>query len=710
MNALRVVWILAFLAPGVRGKPGEVKYYQPFQYGEVRRVTCGNGHGSHTNGGNRYAIDYGVPIGTPVVAAADGVVVAAENRFGGPSSDAGRVNLVGIKHANGQATVYLHLKHDGVAVKVGQKIMRGDLIGWSGNSGASSGPHLHFGVQNGYGGGSLPFRFADFGGSGIPNYLDRVTSYNFPVRYEGEYRQLERTLDEYDLCARLDCRELRARKLKASSAIALPMRLTVLQHLLQRRDRALAAYEQAAAQAAQAIGTARHGGDLETAVRLATFAVKDFGLSGHNEGLRAALAQLKKEQGYGKAYGALKQDWKHRRLLLVAVRAEMEARRKGRLGKEVLRRYEEAVAAAPASAKPLVESHLVALEVGLKPSQVAYFFPFEFKDIRHVVCGNNTGRHQAAHDRHAFDFAMPHGTPVVAAAVGVVIALEEDTLGFTGRDKDNNFVAIRHADGYVSEYHHLDHRSVIVEVGQKVGRGDLIAYSGFSGNGDVHNPYLHFGLRRGLHGPSVPMRFADFGGSGVPNHQDLVTSYNFPERYIDTNQEVHDTLAIHALCTRFDCLEAVARKLKDCTKIEYPWPLRSLVKMTRLRDAALELYEERAAARLIDLAAARERGDLAAAVRLASFGARDFALSKRASDFRAALEKLKQAEGYARAYRSLGNERHYRRLIARAVLSEVEKHEERAQMVRRYEAALRVAPEAVRKDLEHHIALLARAQ
>jgi murein DD-endopeptidase MepM/ murein hydrolase activator NlpD len=699
---LRVVAALAVLAAIAHAKPKEVKYYQPFQYGEVRRVTCGNGHGSHTDAADRHAIDYGVPVGTPVVAAAPGVVVAVENRFAGRSSDAGRVNQIAIKHADGKVTVYLHLKQDGAVVEVGQEVMRGDFIGYSGNTGRSSGPHLHFGVQRRFGGPSVAFRFADFGGSGVPNYLDRVTSFNFPVRYEREYRALERTLGEYELCARLGCHELTAEDLKASAAIRMPMPLRVLQHLLQRRDRTLAGYEQAAAGAVQAIRSARAGGDLRTAVRLATFAVKDFGASAHAAGLRDLQGQLKKAKDYRETYRALQQDWKHRRLLLAAVRAEIEGRRKRRLGPAVLRRYEEAVAAAPDWARPRLESHLVALEVGLKPSQVAYYQPFEFLDIRRVVNGNNCGGHQAAGNRYAFDYGMPVGTPVLASAAGVVIALEEDTPGCTGREADNNFVAIRHADGYVSEYHHLEHRSVLVDVGQKVGRGDLIAYSGCTGGGDPQRPCLHFGLHRGLHGPSVPMRFADFGNRGTPNHLDLVTSFNFPERHIETSQEIRDTLKIYALCSRFDCLEVVARKLKACTAIHFPWPLRSLQNRIRQRDAALAAYEEKAAARLQAIEAAQAGGDLATAVRLASFGVKDFALSQRAGAFRTALTHLKEQGGYWNAYRSLEKERAYRRLIKVAVLSEVEGNEPRSATARRYRAALRMAPESAREEVRQH--------
>jgi len=83
-------------------------------------------------------IDIATEIGKEIVAPANGIVSKVlENR--------GMGNLVKINHGNGVVTVYGHLLKKG-AVKVGQKIRRGDVIGRVGNSGRSTGPHLHYGV------------------------------------------------------------------------------------------------------------------------------------------------------------------------------------------------------------------------------------------------------------------------------------------------------------------------------------------------------------------------------------------------------------------------------------------------------------------------------------------------------------------------------------------------------------------------------------
>lgn len=80
-------------------------------------------------------VDFSMPVGTPVVAVGDGEVVIAKH-----SGAAG--NYVAIRHGRQYTTHYMHLKK--LLVKPGQKVKRGDRIALSGNTGRSTGPHLHF--------------------------------------------------------------------------------------------------------------------------------------------------------------------------------------------------------------------------------------------------------------------------------------------------------------------------------------------------------------------------------------------------------------------------------------------------------------------------------------------------------------------------------------------------------------------------------------
>ncbi|MDB6125826.1 MAG: Peptidase [Pedosphaera sp.] len=140
-------------------------YSLPYAAGNAFRVTQGyHGNFSHT-GPDEYATDWKMPIGTPIHAARSGVVVKAkdDSNVGGPDRKyENSANCILIQHTDGTIGIYAHLKKGGNVVKVGDKVNVGDLIGHSGNTGFTSGPHLHFSVfktKNGKERVSLPVKF-----------------------------------------------------------------------------------------------------------------------------------------------------------------------------------------------------------------------------------------------------------------------------------------------------------------------------------------------------------------------------------------------------------------------------------------------------------------------------------------------------------------------------------------------------------------------
>lgn len=110
------------------------------------KVTQAYGNGSKLyKSGMHKGTDFGCPVGTPVVAMNDGVVTEFT---WGPSFG---LHLVvdHVPFADGTAGLwagYMHLSK--IKVKSGQKVKRGQIIGWSGQSGHVTGPHLHVEVQN----------------------------------------------------------------------------------------------------------------------------------------------------------------------------------------------------------------------------------------------------------------------------------------------------------------------------------------------------------------------------------------------------------------------------------------------------------------------------------------------------------------------------------------------------------------------------------
>lgn len=163
------------IGPPLDDIPAEVNYYPPFPLGLQFPISQGfDNDVTHSKPPNQYAVDIVMPIGTPILAARAGLVMDMEDDFHGAAQKERyltRSNQVRILHDDGTMAVYAHLQPNSLRVRQGTKVTRGQWIANSGNTGYSSGPHLHFVIQLNAGMSleSLPFRFvAPNGGTITP--------------------------------------------------------------------------------------------------------------------------------------------------------------------------------------------------------------------------------------------------------------------------------------------------------------------------------------------------------------------------------------------------------------------------------------------------------------------------------------------------------------------------------------------------------------
>ena len=124
-----------------------VVYGIPFGGAEPRQLIATFGTGGHSFE-TPYSLDFGMPEGTPVLAARDGVVAVVQDSLPGQGQEGdliGKANVVVVAHSDETLATYAYLQN-GIPVAVGDSISRGELLGFSGAGGPRELPHLHFHV------------------------------------------------------------------------------------------------------------------------------------------------------------------------------------------------------------------------------------------------------------------------------------------------------------------------------------------------------------------------------------------------------------------------------------------------------------------------------------------------------------------------------------------------------------------------------------
>ena len=162
---LNYLWMATLGSPDAVHNPPR-PYRVPFGVGSTYLISQAfPSRITHTTPDSEYAVDIALPDGTPIYAAREGTVInARHDSFRGAAAAVmlDQANVIEILHSDGTIGIYAHLHWDSIRVRIGAHVARGQYIANSGNTGFTSGPHLHFAVIRNAGAEnvSIPIEFA----------------------------------------------------------------------------------------------------------------------------------------------------------------------------------------------------------------------------------------------------------------------------------------------------------------------------------------------------------------------------------------------------------------------------------------------------------------------------------------------------------------------------------------------------------------------
>ncbi|CAM1347443.1 M23 family metallopeptidase [Tenacibaculum halocynthiae] len=134
---------------GKYNKSYDMEYVYDLPFNKFSRFRIDQGYNGRFSHKNIYALDFSMPIGTEIRAIRDGVVVKVEEKYSKRCMQEHCKkfsNFIIIYHSDGTFASYAHIKKNGAIVKSGDRISKGELIGYSGDVGYATGAHLHLSV------------------------------------------------------------------------------------------------------------------------------------------------------------------------------------------------------------------------------------------------------------------------------------------------------------------------------------------------------------------------------------------------------------------------------------------------------------------------------------------------------------------------------------------------------------------------------------
>jgi murein DD-endopeptidase MepM/ murein hydrolase activator NlpD len=149
------------------------------------------------------------------------------------------------------------------------------------------------------------------------------------------------------------------------------------------------------------------------------------------------------------------------------------------------------------SSKNPIDNDCITMAVYPEQTLSPYILPWTVGDSYKVGQGNCTkfSHNTKVNQQFAYDFFMPVGTEILAARSGTVVAVQESFKEGTGVSGQENYIFIEHVDGSIGRYAHITTMGALFEEGEIVNQGDVIAFSGNTGNSTA--PHLHFDVHDG---------------------------------------------------------------------------------------------------------------------------------------------------------------------------------------------------------------------
>jgi len=267
------------------------------------------------------------PEGQPVCAVADGVVEFVREDERGQTDRHADDNKIVLHHDDGSLSEYANLARDGALVVVGERVVAGDVIGLSGNTGKSASPRLTFTCRKqDKDGPSVPCRFVEIPDDGVPKADQTVTSQNVAVRYVQGWRAARDAVDFYKMCVEMGAVAVAMPLLETARKSPPKIKHPSIDAILRERDEALEAHRIASGEAAVRLKAAKEARDMDVLAEMATLAVLDFAdVPAVAKELKAIPAAFGKDPAWADAVGRMAARTEFRKLVADAIKEQTTA-------------------------------------------------------------------------------------------------------------------------------------------------------------------------------------------------------------------------------------------------------------------------------------------------------------------------------------------------------------------------------------------------